>query len=67
MVFSSVVLLEQSVVAIDNNAAVERGMVRYVGTDGAQRLDVTKRYTKTWVSWTGSWQVIAEHVSALKQ
>jgi ketosteroid isomerase-like protein len=67
MVLSSVVLLEQSVAAIDNNAAVERGMVRYVGTDGGRPLDVTTRYTKTWVSWAGSWQVIADHVSVVKQ
>jgi ketosteroid isomerase-like protein len=67
MVLSSVVLMEQSVVAIDNNAAVERGIVRYVGTEGARPVDVTTRYTKTWVSWTGSWQVIADHVSVVEQ
>ena len=58
-------LLEHSVVAIDNNAAVERGKVRYVGTDGAKSIDVIQRYTRTWVSWDRGWQIIASHISVV--
>jgi ketosteroid isomerase-like protein len=56
-------LLEQSVVAIDNNAAVESGKVHYVGRDGARRIDIVKRYTTAWVSWGQGWQIVAQHVS----
>jgi ketosteroid isomerase-like protein len=59
-------LLEQSVLAIDNNAAVETGKVRYVGTDAGERIDITKRYTKIWVSWSRGWQIVAHHSSLVK-
>jgi ketosteroid isomerase-like protein len=59
-------LLQQSVIAIDNNAAVETGKVRYVGTDAGQRIDVTRRYTTTWVSWSRGWQIVAHHSSLVK-
>jgi hypothetical protein len=56
-------LLEQAVVAIDNNAAVESGKVRFVGRDRGLRVDIVKRYTATWVNWGHGWQIIAQHVS----
>lgn len=62
----TVALLEQSVVAIDNNAAVESGKVRYVSRDRGQRIDIVKRYTTTWVSWGRGWQIIAQHVSGAR-
>ncbi len=62
----SVELLEQSVVAIDNNAAVETGKVRWVGVEGGQRLDTVQRYTRTWVAWSQGWQVIAEQTSTAR-
>lgn len=52
-------------VAIDNNAAVERGKVRLSGTDGNQRIDHIVLYTNTWVSWGHGWQIIAAHLSVL--
>ena len=63
---ASAELLEQKVLAIDNNAAVETGEVRYVGTDGGKPLDITQRYTTTWVSWGEGWQIIAQHFSMVK-
>ena len=62
----SVELLEQSVMAIDNSAAVETGKVRYIGTDAGQRIDTTKRYTTIWVSWSRGWQIVAHHASLVK-
>ena len=62
----SVELLEQSVVAIDNNAAVESAKVRYVGTEAGQRIDIIKRYTTTWVNWGRGWQIIAQHTSVVE-
>jgi ketosteroid isomerase-like protein len=59
-------LLEQSVIAIDNNAAVETGKVRHVGTDAGQRIDITRRYTTIWVSWSRGWQIVARHSSSVK-
>ena len=58
-------LLEQNVLAIDNNAAVETGKVRYVGTNAGKPIDITKRYTATWVFWGQGWQIIAHHFSVV--
>jgi ketosteroid isomerase-like protein len=59
-------LSEQKVLAIDNNAAVETGKVRYVGTTAGKPFDMTKRYTATWVSWGHGWQIVARHFSVVK-
>jgi ketosteroid isomerase-like protein len=59
-------LLEQKVLAIDNNAAVETGKIRYIGTNGGRPLDIVRRYTTTWVSWGDGWQIIAHHSSVVK-
>ncbi len=59
-------LLEQSVLAIDNNAAVETGKVRYVGTDAGKHIDITERYTTTWVFWSRGWQIVARHSLLVK-
>ncbi len=64
---TSAELLEQKVLAIDNNAAVETGTVRYVGTKGGQPFDMTTRYTTTWVSWAHGWQIVAHHSSVVKE
>jgi ketosteroid isomerase-like protein len=60
-------LLEQKVLAIDNNAAVETGKVRYVGTNAGTSFERTERYTTTWVSWAHGWQIIAYHASVVKE
>jgi hypothetical protein len=52
--------------AIDNNAVIETGKVHYVGTNAGQPFDTTERYTATWVSWANGWQIIARHVSGVK-
>ena len=59
-------LSEQKVLAIDNNAAVETGRVRYVGTNAGQPIDIAMRYTTTWVSWGNGWQIVAQHFSPVK-
>jgi hypothetical protein len=59
-------LLEQTVMAIDNSAAVETGKVRYIGTDAGQPIDITRRYTTVWVSWSKGWQIVAQHMSVVK-
>jgi ketosteroid isomerase-like protein len=59
-------LSEQRVLAIDNNAAVETGKVRYVGTNAGKPIDITRRYTTTWVSWGHGWQIVAHHFSLVK-
>ena len=59
-------LLEQKVRVVDNSTAVETGMIRYVGTNAGKPFDITKRYTTTWVGWSGRWQIVADHTSALK-
>ena len=60
-------LLEQKVIAIDNNAAVETGKTRYIGTNAGKPLDITRRYTTTWVSWGDGWQIIAHHCSVVRK
>lgn len=66
MKLDSAELSEQKVLAIDNNAAIETGKVRYVGTDAGKRIDITKRYTTTWVFWGRGWQIVAQHFSPVK-
>jgi len=60
-------LLEQNVRIIDNNAAVETGKIRYIGTNAGKPFDITKRYTTTWAFYDGRWQITADHTSAVKQ
>lgn len=60
-------LLEQKVFAIDNSTAMETGKVRVVGTERGKRIDITTRYTRTWVSWGDGWQIIAQHASRSKR
>jgi ketosteroid isomerase-like protein len=59
-------LLDQKVLAIDNNAALETGTVRYAGTNGGEAFDITTRYTATWVSWGSGWQIVARHSSVAR-
>ncbi|CAN5377877.1 hypothetical protein BH10ACI2_BH10ACI2_10030 [soil metagenome] len=59
--------LEQNVRTIDNNAAVETGEIRYIGTNAGKPFDITKRYTTTWAFYDGRWQITADHTSAVKQ
>ena len=58
--------LEQNVRAIENNAAIETGKIRYVGTNAGKPFDITKRYTTTWVFY-GRWQITADHTSAVRR
>ncbi|MEZ4457688.1 MAG: nuclear transport factor 2 family protein, partial [Gemmatimonadales bacterium] len=60
---TSATILEQRVLAIDNNAAIETGTVRLVGATGGDPFTVTTRYTATWVSWGDGWQIVARHSS----
>lgn len=60
-------LLDQQVLAIDNNAALETGTVRYVGTNDGEAFVIITRYTATWVSWgREGWQVVARHSSVAR-
>jgi ketosteroid isomerase-like protein len=59
-------LLDQKVLAIDNNTALETGTARYVGTNGGEAFAITLRYTATWVSWGDGWQLVARHSSVAK-
>lgn len=59
-------LSDHRVSAIDNSAALETGTVRVVGTDGGKPIDISTRYTRTWVSWGDGWQIIAQHSSQVK-
>ncbi|MDM7921471.1 MAG: nuclear transport factor 2 family protein [Pyrinomonadaceae bacterium] len=58
--------LDQKVRVVDNNTAVETGAIRYIGTNNGVPFDITKRYTTTWVSWSGRWRIIADHTSMVK-
>lgn len=58
-------LTHHNVFAIDNSAAVETGMVRYVGSNAGAPFDTTLRFTRTWVSWSNGWQIVAEHTSTV--
>lgn len=60
-------VLEQNVRTIENNAAVETGKIRYVGTNAGKPFDIIKRYTTTWAFYDGRWQITADHTSAVKQ
>ncbi|MDI1241850.1 MAG: nuclear transport factor 2 family protein [bacterium] len=62
----SAVLLDQKVRLVDNYTAVETGMIRYVGTNAGKPFDVTKRYTTTWIGWSGQWQIVSHHTSAVE-
>jgi ketosteroid isomerase-like protein len=60
-------LSEQRVLAIDNNAAVETGKIRYIGTNAGQSIDIMKRYTTTWVFWGKGWQIVIHHSSPVNE
>ncbi len=60
-------ILEQNVRTIENNAGVETGKIRYIGTNAGKPFDITKRYTTTWAFYDGRWQITADHTSAVKQ
>jgi uncharacterized protein (TIGR02246 family) len=62
---TSAELTDQRVLAIDNSAAIETGSVRYRGTLAGQPYDVTRRFTRTWVSWGEGWQIITQQASAV--
>jgi len=59
-------ILEQKVRVVGNAAAVETGLIRYVGTNDGNPFDMTKRYTTTWVLRAYRWQIVADHTSAVK-
>ena len=58
---------DQKVRVIGNNAAVETGTVRFKGTGKGKPLDGSERYTTVWVWRNGRWQIIADHISEIKQ
>lgn len=63
----SVEISDQKVLVISNTSAVETGTVRFKGTDkDGKAFDVSERYTTTWVWRTGRWQIVSDHVSAVK-
>lgn len=63
----SVEITDQKVSIIGNGAAIETGIVRYKGTEkDGKPFDETERYTTNWV-WRGfRWQMISDHVSAIR-
>lgn len=65
-VIESADMIDQKVRIIDNNAAVETGMIRYKGTNKREPFDITKRYTTTWIWREGRWQIIADHTSKVE-
>lgn len=63
----SVEISDQKVRVIGNGAAVETGTVRFKGTDkDGKAFDVRERYTTAWVWRNGRWQIVSDHVSAVK-
>jgi ketosteroid isomerase-like protein len=62
----SATLLEQHVLAVDNNTAVETGKVKSVETTAGVRSESITQYTTTWVSWGAGWQIIARHASRIQ-
>lgn len=64
---SAAELTNHHVFAIDNSAAVETGTLRYAGSKDGAPFDTTLRFTRTWVSWSNGWQVIAQHVTEVKR
>ena len=65
-VIQSADFIEQRVRIIDNNTAVETGMIRYVGTNKGEPFDITKRYTTTWIWRNARWQIVADHTSKVE-
>lgn len=63
----STAFLEQNVRTIDNNAAIETGKIRYVGTDSGKPFDIIERHTTTWAFYDGRWQITADHASVVKK
>ncbi len=66
MKVESAELSQQRVRAIDNNTAVETGRIRYLGTRAGRPVDITKRFTRTWV-FRERWQVLADHDSLVRK
>lgn len=64
-VLSEVEELERDVQLIDG-VGVTRATLHLVGTAGEQPLDVLIAYTRTWVSSTNGWQIIAAHGSVVE-
>lgn len=60
-------ITDQKVRIIGNGAAIETGTFRVKGTNKGKPFDTTERYTTTWVWRGGRWQVVADHVSTVKQ
>ena len=56
---------ESSEVKIEvlNDAAIETGKVRTVGTRAGKKIAETTRYTDFWVKSQGKWLLLAEHSS----
>jgi ketosteroid isomerase-like protein len=61
-------LSDQKVRIIGNNVAVETGTIAYKGTDkDGKPIEGKERFTTTWLWRNGRWQVVADHVSNIKQ
>lgn len=59
---------DQKVRVIGNGAAVETGTVRFKGSEKTGKsLNGSERYTTTWIWRGGRWQIVADHVSEIKQ
>ncbi|HZH34924.1 MAG TPA: nuclear transport factor 2 family protein [Pyrinomonadaceae bacterium] len=66
--FETFEVSDQQVRVIGNGAAVETGIVRYKGTNKDNKpFEGSERYTTTWVWRGGRWQIVADHVSEIKQ
>jgi ketosteroid isomerase-like protein len=58
---------DQKVRVIGNNAAIETGTIRFKGIAKGNPIDGSERYTTTWVWRGGRWQIVADHLSPLKE
>ena len=61
-------IADQKVRIVGNSAAVETGTIRYKGTNkDGKPIEGSERYTTTWTWRNMRWQIVADHVSAIKQ
>ena len=63
----SVETLDQKVRVISNNAAIATATIRFKGTKNGKPFDITEQCTTTWVFRKLRWQIVADHISYVKQ
>lgn len=64
----SLTMSEQKVRVYSGKFAVETGKVNYKGTDaGGKPSQGVERYTTIWIRRDGRWQIVADHLSDVKE